>query len=78
MINLSIVNDLGTFDFFVLTGFREQTFPGEDSRFRLPLKVDSDNSEYESEEENQHIDFAARAAQAKPAGHEFYPPGWRI
>jgi hypothetical protein len=60
MINLALVRDAGTLDLFILPGFRERTFPGEDGRLRSGLVVDTDNPVYESSAEDKHVDFAAR------------------
>lgn len=60
MVNLSLVQDWGILDFYVLTGFRERIFPGEDGRFRPPLEVSEDDVEYESGEEEKHVDVAVR------------------
>ena len=47
MINLSLVRDWGIVDLFVLPGFRERTYAGEEGRPRTPLPV-SDDAVYES------------------------------
>lgn len=60
MINLAVIQDWGTLDLFVLTGFRERTFPGKEGRPRTKNYVDTDRASYESSDEEQHIDFAAR------------------
>jgi len=60
MINLSLIRDWGIIDLFILPGFRERTFPGEEGRLRGPLPVDTDHAEYESSREEKHIDFALR------------------
>ncbi|MGD8594031.1 MAG: hypothetical protein PVF82_14460 [Gammaproteobacteria bacterium] len=60
MINASIVRDWGTIDLFALPGFRERTFAGKNGRPRSQYVVDKDLTEYESSEEEKHIDFAAR------------------
>lgn len=60
MINLSRVTDWGIFDAFILAGFRERTFAGEDGRLRAGLIVDTDNALYESSKEERHIDYALR------------------
>jgi hypothetical protein len=39
MINLAMVRDWGTVDFFLLFGFRERTFPGLEGRLRAPLPI---------------------------------------
>ncbi len=60
MLHLSVPADIGTFDFFILPGFRERTFPGEKGRLRYPLVVDTSNATYENADEECHIDFAVR------------------
>ena len=60
MINLTLVRDWGDLAFYVLPGFREKDFPGVDGRPRLPLLIDADASQYESSDEEQHIDYAIR------------------
>lgn len=54
--------DWGTMEFFVLPAFRERTFPGVHGRLRGALAVDTDHPVYESEDKDEHIDFAARAS----------------
>ena len=54
------IHDLGTLDLFLLTGFRERTFPGEGGRPRFPLLIDTDAAEFESDAEAAHLDVAAR------------------
>jgi hypothetical protein len=60
MITLSTQRDWGRLALFVLPGFRERTFTGEDGRLRFALPIDDDESVYESGAEEKHIDFAAR------------------
>ena len=60
MINAAFVQDWGTVDLFVLTGFRERTYPGKEGRPRTALYVDTDQTTYESSQEEKHIDYAAR------------------
>jgi hypothetical protein len=50
----------GTLSVLVLPYFRERTFPGVNGRLRFQPQVDTDLARYESEDEEQHIDFAAR------------------
>lgn len=64
MINLSLVNDWGTVDVFLLPGFRTITYAGEEGRLRGPLVVDEDNVSYESSAGQQHVDFAVRWAHS--------------
>ena len=60
MINYKLIQDWGTLGLFVLTGFRERTFPGVEGRLRTSPPVDTDTPIYESSAEDKHIDFAAR------------------
>ena len=60
MINLSLVRDWGIVDIFLLPGFRERTFAGEDGRLRAGLVVDTDNAQYESGAGEKHLDAAIR------------------
>jgi len=60
MINLSLVNDWGIVDIFLLPGFRERTYAGEAGRLRGPLVVDEENVSYESTAGQQHLDVALR------------------
>ncbi|MBF0444588.1 MAG: hypothetical protein HQL68_03300 [Magnetococcales bacterium] len=60
MVNLSLLGDNGTFDFFLLPYFRERTFPGEKGRLRSGYYIDTDQAQYESGAENEHIDWAVR------------------
>ena len=60
MVKLSFIRDWGTVTGFVLPGFRERTFPGEEGRFRTALPIDSDNAQYQAGEEGAHVDYALR------------------
>jgi len=62
MINVAYTSDYGTFDIFVLPGFRERTFPGNDGRLRLVPKVADDHVIYESGAKQKHVDLALRWA----------------
>jgi len=64
MINLSMVNDWGIVDVFLLPGFRERTYAGVEGRLRGPLVVDEDNVTYESSAGQQHLDVALRWAHS--------------
>jgi hypothetical protein len=64
MVNLSLVNDWGIVDVFLLPGFRERTYAGEYGRLRGPLVVDDNNVSYESSAGQQHLDFALRWAHS--------------
>ena len=60
MLNLNLQREFGEFGFFVMPYFRERTFPGAEGRLRTPLPVDTDNPIYESEDGQQHVDYAFR------------------
>ena len=60
MIRVSLERDWGNLDLFLLPGFRERTFSGVEGRLRPELIVDTDLTDYESGDEQQHIDYAAR------------------
>lgn len=60
MINLSLVRDWGIVDLYLLPGFRERTFSGEDGRLRSGLVVNRDQASYESSAGEHHLDTAIR------------------
>lgn len=60
MINLAVQRDYGLFSAFLLPGFRERTFAGEDGRLRTPLPVDEGAVAYESRAEEWGTDVALR------------------
>ena len=60
MVHVTYSRSWGVMEFFVLPYHRVRTFPGESGRLRLPLVVGDEPVEYESEEEEWHLDFAGR------------------
>ncbi len=60
MLNASTVTDVGIFDVFVLPGFRERTFAGENGRLRSHVVVNTDSALYESGDGDDHVDYALR------------------
>jgi len=60
MLNLTLIRDWGNLDLFVLPGFRERTFAGEQGRLRPALLVDQDEALYQSSSGKDHVDLAAR------------------
>lgn len=60
MVNVALQRDWGLVSLYVMPYFRERTFAGADGRFRPPLPVDSDRPQYESSDENNHVDLAMR------------------
>jgi hypothetical protein len=47
---------------FILPYFRERPFSAEPGRMRYPLTVDTDDARFESDQEQQHVDYALRAS----------------
>lgn len=60
MVHLTIPREWGVMEAFALPWFRERTFPGANGRFRTPIPVDTDQTQYESSSEEHHFDFAFR------------------
>jgi len=60
MINLALIKDWGTLDFFVMPYFRERYFPGTSSRLRTIPHIEQGLSQFESSAKEKHIDLAAR------------------
>ncbi|MGA1675618.1 MAG: hypothetical protein ACO377_04240 [Pseudomonadales bacterium] len=63
MAHLSLVRGGGILDLFLMTGFRERTFPGEEGRLRPPIAIDPDRARYESDDRERHVDVAVRWSQ---------------
>lgn len=63
MLHLTWLQDWGVLDAFVLTGFRERTFPGSEGRLRTQPRVDSEQTQYQSAAGRQHVDYALRYKQ---------------
>lgn len=60
MLNVDYLTNWGTWRAYILPYFRERTFPGEEGRLRINPYVDTDNAQYESGDEEKHVDFALR------------------
>ncbi len=60
MVRLDWAQGSGTLSLFVLPYFRERTFPGAEGRLRFEPYVDTDLTQYEDPDKQQHVDFAAR------------------
>lgn len=60
MVQFSLIQDWGTLSLFALPYFRERTFAGMEGRFRAPLRIDTDNPLYESDDEQRQLDWAFR------------------
>jgi hypothetical protein len=63
MVKLSLIRSWGIVDLFLLTGFRERTFPGPDGRLRPEIPI-ADGALYESSAGDSHLDWAARWSHA--------------
>lgn len=59
MIQLTLLRDWGIIDLYLMTGFRERTFAGNEGRFRPPLRV-KDRPAYEADLDRWHPDVAVR------------------
>lgn len=64
MVNLSLVRDWGIVDLFLLPGFRERTFAGEEGRLRSGLVVDTDAARYTDDAGEHNLDTAVRWSQS--------------
>ncbi|MEO1015083.1 MAG: hypothetical protein AAFX08_07840 [Pseudomonadota bacterium] len=60
MVHFNVLKGWGTLDFFLMTGFRDRTFPGRDGRLRFELVVDTDDPIFERDGRRAAPDFAAR------------------
>ncbi len=60
MIRYQYFNDFGNFEAFLLPYFRSRTFAGADSRLNGGILVNNDHESYESDDEENNIDFALR------------------
>ena len=64
MLNLQYFAAVGTFDAYLLTGFRDRTFPDDDARLRGLLPIDADNPVFEASSRRRHVDWALRWSTA--------------
>jgi len=60
MINLALIQDWGTVDLFLLLGFRDRTYPGEEGRLRSFPEVSTSEARYEKSGIEKHLAYAAR------------------
>lgn len=60
MVNLTLLNDWGNLDFFLLAGFQERVFTGRGGRPAATQRVSNSDAIYESSAEKNHIDWALR------------------
>ncbi len=60
MINLTVSKEWGALDFFVMSGFRDRSFPGFPGRLRFGLTIDTDDPIFERDDRRAAIDLAGR------------------
>ena len=60
MLSLAWIGELGTTEFFLMPYQRARTFPGEKGYPRFPVPVYEDEAQYESRDEQEHVDYAIR------------------
>lgn len=60
MAHFTSIKDWGTVEAFLLPYFRARTYPGTSGRLRTQLPVNTDKAEYESADQQRHIDYALR------------------
>ncbi len=60
MVNFSLFDDWGTLDLFVMSGFRDRTFPGPNGRPIFQAAVDTDDPIFTRDGRRKAPDFAAR------------------
>jgi len=60
MLRLSRIFSQTSLDAYILPGFRERAYVGPENRFALPFDVDADQAQFESEDGNDHVDYALR------------------
>ncbi len=64
MINFFTSREWADVEFYILPGFREQTFPGKDGRPRPSLVIDTNSARFESDDKEHHLDFALRLSKS--------------
>jgi len=57
---ISLDKNLGTLDFYLMPYFRQRDFPGTDGRLRDATIINTDEPIYESDKEEEHVDYAVR------------------
>ena len=60
MVNGRYFTHAGTFEAYLLLGFRDRTFPDDDARLRGLLPIDAANPVFESTARRRHVDWALR------------------
>lgn len=62
MIQIAKQTDVGRFDAFLMTGFRERTFPGQVGRLRAGRVIETSRARYDNDLEEWYPDVALRYA----------------
>lgn len=60
MVNLTLIQNWGILDFFLMPYFRERPFLTNEARLRIPVPIATDLTGYESSSKEKHIDWAVR------------------
>jgi len=60
LLKLSLLKDSYSLDLFILPYFRAAEFPGKSGRLRSDTNIDADLAEYESDDKENHLDYAFR------------------
>jgi hypothetical protein len=60
MAHFSYLSDYGTVDLYLMTGFRDRTFPGPEGRLRFSIPVDEDSPVFTRAGKRTAVDVAAR------------------
>ncbi|NQV21909.1 MAG: AMIN domain-containing protein [Rhodospirillales bacterium] len=63
MVNIVYLHDLGTFELYVLPGFRPRTFGSALTRPTNGFRISTEHEKYESGARDRHVDYAARWSQ---------------
>jgi len=60
MMKFALKTDWGKFSYYLMSGFRERTFPGVSGRFRTAIPIDTRDVSYESPQKRTQVDHAFR------------------
>ncbi|WP_045859466.1 hypothetical protein [Teredinibacter purpureus] len=63
LVSANYGSEWGSFESYILLGFRERTLAGIEGRYAFPIEIDHDHTLYASEKKSQHIDVAFRWSQ---------------
>ncbi len=60
MVRVAHYFPFGTAEAYVMSGFRDRTFPGQDGRLRTEIPVDTNNPEFQSKNGRETLEYALR------------------